>query len=519
MKIKNIALVFALVASLLTGTVAIAAVKAGAACSKAGSTSVVSGKKFTCIKSGKKLVWDKGVTTKKSEATSKETPIPEPTSSPKPSQSKEIPKLPSEGDKCEYLGNTIKLNSGNLICRYVKNMELQFILEKGYFLPISNKISPDKLDTCRIKDLRTNPINQESIAFPVKQHALVNSGVLNWAIVPIDFTDAPGIGNPSDIYKAELAKIDEWMAWYSNGKLKVNWILKDEWIRAPLESQNYNWVHPGTIGTATYDPYQLMNELAKIGEKNFNYQNLDAVHYLYPLSVTKIYDALTTYGSITTSKISNKGIMNTANGYWLTNPNNHQLIWAWMIHEIGHPMGLTGHFPINPYQFGVMQNQGGEGLGLHSWDSLILNWINDDQVYCIDKENIKGEEITLVPVEREQSGVRSTMVRISENKVLVIESHRPDKWSFNMQLYHSGVMAFLVDTTKNTDRRDENLTWNATLEKTAWNLTPDDLNSRKLGIQSASTTLFLGDSITTSGFKVTVVKTGDNDVIKLEKVG
>ena len=37
-----------------------AAVKAGSACNKAGITSVASGKKFTCIKSGKKFVWDKG---------------------------------------------------------------------------------------------------------------------------------------------------------------------------------------------------------------------------------------------------------------------------------------------------------------------------------------------------------------------------------------------------------------------------------------------------------------------------
>jgi polyhydroxybutyrate depolymerase len=37
-----------------------AAVKAGASCSKAGITSIASGKKFTCIKSGKKFVWDKG---------------------------------------------------------------------------------------------------------------------------------------------------------------------------------------------------------------------------------------------------------------------------------------------------------------------------------------------------------------------------------------------------------------------------------------------------------------------------
>jgi hypothetical protein len=47
-----------------------AAAKAGAKCSKAGITEVVQGKKYTCVKSGKKLAWNKGVkvdaTTKKS---------------------------------------------------------------------------------------------------------------------------------------------------------------------------------------------------------------------------------------------------------------------------------------------------------------------------------------------------------------------------------------------------------------------------------------------------------------------
>ncbi len=42
-----------------------AAVKAGAKCTKAGATASVGGKKYTCIKSGNKLVWSKGVPVKK----------------------------------------------------------------------------------------------------------------------------------------------------------------------------------------------------------------------------------------------------------------------------------------------------------------------------------------------------------------------------------------------------------------------------------------------------------------------
>lgn len=43
--------------------------KAGAKCTKAGATSTVVGKKFTCIKTNGKLVWNKGVIIKKSLAT------------------------------------------------------------------------------------------------------------------------------------------------------------------------------------------------------------------------------------------------------------------------------------------------------------------------------------------------------------------------------------------------------------------------------------------------------------------
>ena len=39
-----------------------AVAKAGAKCAKAGNTEVVKGKSYTCVKSGKKLVWDKGNT-------------------------------------------------------------------------------------------------------------------------------------------------------------------------------------------------------------------------------------------------------------------------------------------------------------------------------------------------------------------------------------------------------------------------------------------------------------------------
>ena len=47
--------------SLLGIAPAQAATKPGSKCTKAGATVTSAGKKFTCVKSGKKLVWNKGV--------------------------------------------------------------------------------------------------------------------------------------------------------------------------------------------------------------------------------------------------------------------------------------------------------------------------------------------------------------------------------------------------------------------------------------------------------------------------
>jgi hypothetical protein len=70
---------------------AVAAPKAGVKCTKAGATSISGGKKYTCIKSGTRLVWNKGVAIKAAPkptltpvAAPTSTSMPTPTSTPKP---------------------------------------------------------------------------------------------------------------------------------------------------------------------------------------------------------------------------------------------------------------------------------------------------------------------------------------------------------------------------------------------------------------------------------------------------
>lgn len=61
-----------------------AAVKAGVTCKKVGSTAIVGAYTYTCVKSGKKLVWNKGVRIPVSKPTPTATPTPTPTQTPTP---------------------------------------------------------------------------------------------------------------------------------------------------------------------------------------------------------------------------------------------------------------------------------------------------------------------------------------------------------------------------------------------------------------------------------------------------
>ena len=83
-------LVFAVLLPLvLVAPVSNAAVKAGSACTKQGVKQISGGKSFTCVKQGKKLVWNKGVAVKKPAApvVALPTPSPTPLATPQPEPS------------------------------------------------------------------------------------------------------------------------------------------------------------------------------------------------------------------------------------------------------------------------------------------------------------------------------------------------------------------------------------------------------------------------------------------------
>ena len=191
--IRNCALLAALI--LFTGSGVIhstAATKAGASCSKAGKISISGGKKYTCIKSGKKLIWDKGVVTK---------PVPKPSASPSettpaaasPSPSSTIEKLIYPTSKeVETLDRLIETAFKSA---QPKSAEVDFQIGPGQQSADIGLIAKSVLDTA----LRTASILELDIDVPIKIYVgnrdwlTPKMPVGTWCADPI--IGAPGSGS------------------------------------------------------------------------------------------------------------------------------------------------------------------------------------------------------------------------------------------------------------------------------------------------------------------------------------
>ena len=531
---KRIALVFALFALLLSGTVAIAAVKTGATCSKAGLTSVSSGIKFTCIKSGKKLVWDKGAKVKKPAVTVPEISKPEPT----PTAPNVQPTTNLENSNCSKVGDQKTDSSGIVECRKVVDNKLKFIRIQNNFSEINNPTSPEPLKTCQLPDARGDKKEWTSIGYPATPtQAFRNSGLEKIVVVGVDFPDAPGKGKPSDLFKQDIELASQWVNWYSNSKLKFEFVTSDQWIRAPKTSENYNvGDHAEQLGTLTLA--EMKTDFVLSIENYVDLSNTTAIWMYFPSDITKIVGKFAQRSSpVFTKKYGT--VIADIYGIGKSNYDSKIQNWTFNVHEMLHPQGIMGHSPRAPWVFSIAMTDAGPSRGLDPWSQLILGWTNPEQNYCVKSEDLKPVNLTLVPNEREQKGLNSIMVKLSDTKMLVVESHRADKWSPGLEQGFYGVMVSVLDMTATpTWGGEEGFSRYLKVDKANHGLHqpigtkipgfPEYQGNYGLvngyGIANdqiywdLNYMMYLGESITFENIKVSLIATGDNDTVEIAKI-
>lgn len=500
--------------------------KPGSACKKVGQTITAAGKKFTCVKSGKKLVWNKGTLVPAPKPPPTATPRPEPTPSATPTSTPTpTPTIKAiEGQSCTSKGLRESHPSGYFECRPIAQQKMVwFKISDSPVYPVQQNNYQD-FSECKISNINESKENgwHLSSSFPLFDKNLPAKGVVKVAIVGVDFSDVKGEGLPGDIATVQMNKVNKFFKQYSNGKLSYEFVFVNKWIRLPEPLTAYK-VHGPEGATRTWPNdlgLQLIKDLYKASDPEYNFTDVKSILVVTPkltpvfyhsLAVQYVYNPnLISTASLTT----NEGFIRNAfvGGGFDYAGNNEEMLWALWIHEAIHFHGIYGHAQNNGNStLGVMSNQHGNNPVLLSWDAFLLDWLTPQQLACIPMKSLTEERFTLSPLERDENGLKSVMINISKDENLVIESRRMEGVSAQDEKGTYGLVVYTVTTNGYRDYlkllKVDGASHGYAPAIYKLNAQPTDLNDY----------VFEGESITYKGVTVKLVSSGDYDTVQISK--
>lgn len=291
--------------------------KPGSICSKQGITKTYQGKKYTCIKNGKKLVWNKGVLTKVL------IPIPAPT--------------------------TTKISD------YMQSAAIASVEE------------------CKLKDARINKLQPNNSGFPLSPDIIPPTGKIKFIAILVDFSDAPGTDEFLRKMREQENSFKNWFKVTSSDRSNVEWITVNKWFRAKRPSTAY--VTDRGVANSSNPLAETWNSYAQefidLSGKTFDWTGVHGVFFHFSQDQkTGISGALLGRGVELMTPQGNKNLFFWASGNDLYEyeskvgsfiPNFWAALW---VHEVLHSTGLSLHAPGNGFETGVGQNQKWKILGV-----------------------------------------------------------------------------------------------------------------------------------------------------------
>lgn len=308
---------------LLTAPLNAAAIKAGGKCTKAGATSVYKGMKFTCVKSGNKLAWNKGVKvvvpvakpTQKSEGA---TATPTPTSTPTQSAFVPVP-TSAEIEKLDVLvANALK--SAKPV-----NAVVDFQVGPGAEVAILGEIAKDSLDI----SLRIASILGIEFSKPVKAYVGTREWLMpkmpagTWCVDPIIGVPGSGIGGFCGLENGVIfISLDGYLNEPGSGKRDFNKNPDKIMVSFGFVHEMVHWMQ----GEATVKYAKMKGNYNSywLNEGGANFGAMMAQAYLYEMPFSKVRTYIATYGNcISISEsikmkdyITNKGQSNVCGPYY-----------------------------------------------------------------------------------------------------------------------------------------------------------------------------------------------------------
>ena len=390
--------------------IATAAPKPGTACKKAGQTSTSAGIKYTCIKSGKKLVWNKGVATKKAE------PAP----------------VPSAETKVE---------SKNLLASDPRITLISALTA---------------LDTCKTEDKTPDQhyggVLKHRNGFPRPSETVYGKKVGKMLIIPMGFNDLPFrfekiqrgqvFSSDLDLLNETIPYIKESFQKLSAGRfeLVIDVLPQSEWWAINADNP--------LSGVWGVDNFSTISDLIVKHKSSFKFDDYDTFAFITGNGMpgqTGLGSAQASFGlKVKNSKTGSINAILLAGG--LVNTT----LW---VHELGHSLfsfedlylfseaqsqtsGTVRKSDMDvPNKWDLMANSS-RGLGLLEWNRLLMGWLYENEVRCLSDQKSSTHYLTDVDTTTDP---KLLTINLSPGVTLAAEV-RPGSGS------EKGLLLYLINT-------------------------------------------------------------------------
>lgn len=440
----------------------------GGACSKAGIKLSTATKKFTCVKSGKKLVWDKGV------GIALPTPMPKSTPSPTaqavaPTPVATAPSIPTASPSPTPTTSATSVSNSSA-CK----------------LPIA-----DGRGDVAIGGWPRNPDRMRS------------TGVVTVQVIMVDFPDAPATMTPQEAF-AKISPAADTFAELSYGRMDYKLVPTYKWYRMPTLSTTYA---PLNKSFNTHRAY--IQEALTLADPDVDFSKSDA----FIILANPDAKGVGTSGPAFTPMIGNGFILD---GKYIGNGatsaydlNSWKSIW--LNHEVTHTMGLVDLYAFtkgngNDYwdwhryvgQFSYMGFSSFESNApsLTAYERWYLDWLDDSQIICSSETKFSQ----LITPLQSKGGVKAVMIPLSVTKLIAIEVRRPI--GIDKGIKKSGTLIYTVDSSIQSGMGPVQIY-------------PSNLTSDPLYLQAPRA---VGESVEVSGYTITVTSSDSNgDTVSIER--
>jgi M6 family metalloprotease-like protein len=521
-----------IVISSVLATPAYSAAKAGTVCTKAGLISTSGGKKYTCIKSGKKLVWDKGALVSLSK--------PLPTASAVPSKS-----ATPEVLKVDY-SKTFSTDQGYYTdfkdpCQWDSALDSKWMAIQQYFYDINRcagqiRINKYSLGTARPStnfDSKALFANVEPCKLVTPKGVMTNNGFTTaesgrnrWSeerrypspntviqLIPIYAADTVEPKNsPAEDYSIYLKFLKDWIDYSSDFGSNVEIRTPSKYIKMDSKLSDFGILHTNNWQTPGHVAFN--KAVVAASDDSIDFKGVNIAIVVPPAGTDTSVLGQATIGSLETKEgvvpvgMSEYAVLASTPNASTYSGLGHPFFW---VHELMHSgYGFDDHYgdtkqDLNSeYGMGWLTLMTPFGGDLTTWEKWILGFMKDSQIQCVTAAGSSTHWIAPSTVKTTES--KAIVIRVSATKAIVVETLRPGGLYYKIPMQTQGALVYEIDLTQAGHGMGMKLSL------------PIGRTVTSNPFFMASYPLKQGESTITNGYRITILESGTfGDVVKVEK--